>query len=300
MIMRNNTFDKSRCLNQELTFDYTRKYFASANVSLTDSNMRTLNLIDSDGYYTNTALLFSDQCEHNIKCAVYEDSHKTKFKARREFYGSILKQMDEAYNYINLTSNQNSTFDVLKGIDHLNYPPEAIREALLNTIIHRDYDYSGSIIINIYDNRMEFISIGGLVKGITIIDIMNGISQLRNIVIANIFYRLDLIKSYGTGIQKIMESYENTAEKPSFQPGPASFVVVLPKLNLVKNSLLTQEAQENAVLEIVRQKGFVTRKNVEQFLQIKKHLAVTLLNTLMNDGKIIKAGATRAEKYIAK
>ena len=81
-----------------------------------------------------------------------------------------------------------------------------MREALLNAVVHRDYDYSGSIIINIYDDRMEFISLGGLVKGLTLQDIQSGASQPRNMVIANIFYRLDLIESYGTGIQKIMEA----------------------------------------------------------------------------------------------
>jgi ATP-dependent DNA helicase RecG len=129
------TYDKSRCLNQELTFDYTRKYFADMNVSLNDSNLRTLQLIDADGYYTNAALLFSEQCEHSIKCAVYEDSGKTKFKARKEFYGSVLKQMDEAYAYISLNNNQNSAFEGLKRIDCPDYTPESIREALLKEIV---------------------------------------------------------------------------------------------------------------------------------------------------------------------
>ena len=56
-------------------------------------------------------------------------------------------------------------------------------DALLNAVVHRDYDYSGSIIINIYDDRMEFISLGGLVKGLTLLDIKGGVSQPRNAVI---------------------------------------------------------------------------------------------------------------------
>jgi ATP-dependent DNA helicase RecG len=294
------TFDKSRSLNQELTFDYTREYFAKAGMSLTDSNMRTLRLIDSDGYYTNAPMLLSDQCEHSIKCAVYEGSGKTEFKARKEFYGSILKQTDTAYEYISLNNSQNPIFDGLKRIDNPDYPSEAIRETLLNTVIHRDYDYSGSTIINIYGDRMEFISIGGLVKGITISDILNGVSQPRNTIIADIFYRLDLIESYGTGIGKIMESYGKAAEKPVLQSAPTSFVLTLPKLKPAKNDLMTPESQETAILEIIEQKGFVTRQNVEELLKIAKHPAIALLNKLMNDGKIIKTGAARAVRYINK
>ena len=76
------TFDKSRCINQDLTFEYAAKYFADNHVSFNENNKRTLHLIDADGYYTNAALLLSDQCEHSIKCAVYEGNGKTKFKTR--------------------------------------------------------------------------------------------------------------------------------------------------------------------------------------------------------------------------
>ncbi|MDR0220226.1 MAG: putative DNA binding domain-containing protein [Lachnospiraceae bacterium] len=292
------TFDKSRCLNQELAFDYTRKYFADAGVSLTDSNMRTLLLIDADGYYTNAALLLSEQCEHNIKVAVYEGEGKELFKARQEFGGSILRQIDEAFGYVSLNNNQNSTFDGLRRIDRPDYPHAAVREALLNAVVHRDYDYSGSIIINIYNDRMEFISIGGLVKGITVADIMNGVSQPRNTVIAEVFYRLNLIESYGTGIQKIMESYAETAEKPVFRPAPASFAVVLPKRSAAKSRALTPEGQEAAVVELAGRQGFVARRDVEQLLQIAKHPAVAVLNRLVDKGKLIKTGSARAVRYM--
>ncbi|MDD3169436.1 MAG: putative DNA binding domain-containing protein [Eubacteriales bacterium] len=160
------TFDKLRSINQDLTFQYTESYFKSSNAPFEESNKRTLNLINDDGYYTNAALLLSDQCEHSIKCAVYRGIGKTNFQARNEFTGSILKQMDDAYQYINLQNNQNSSIINLKREDHPDYPAYAIREALQNTIVHRDYDYSGSILINIFDDRIEFISIGGLVKGL--------------------------------------------------------------------------------------------------------------------------------------
>lgn len=289
-------FDKSRCLNQELTFSYTEKYFADAGLPFTQQNRRTLKLIDADGYYTNSALLLSDQCEHNIKCAVYEGTGKTKFKARKEFFGSILKQMDEAYEYVNLSNNQNSTFDGLKRIDHPDYPPEAIREALLNAVIHRDYDYSGSIIINVYEDRMEFVSIGGLVKGITVIDIMNGVSQPRNPIIADVFYRLELIESYGTGIRKIFESYSEALRKPEIQPAPASFVITLPKLT-PHTGAVSQEDQKQEILRLITDKGDLSRKDIESSLSITKQLAIKLLNELLEERKIKKSGMARSVRY---
>ena len=76
-----------------------------------------------------------------------------------------MKQVDDTYEFLQLNNGLHSTFEGLRRIDNLDYPEAALREALLNAVVHRDYDYSGSIIINIYDDRMEFISLGGLVKG---------------------------------------------------------------------------------------------------------------------------------------
>lgn len=287
------TFDKSRCLNQELSFNYAKEVFKKHSVAFEDSNMRTLGLIDNDGYYTNAALLLSDQCEHSIKCAVYEDTTKLDFKARKEFYGSILKQVDDAYEYINLNNNQNSTFEGLIRVEHYDYPQYAIREALLNAVVHRDYDYSGSILINIFSNRIEFVSIGGLVKGITFNDVMAGVSQPRNDLIANVFYRLRLIESYGTGIQRIMESYHDQISKPVFTIGPASFVVTLPK----RENFGGAASDEDVVISLIKDKTAITRNDVQLALNCSKFKAVNILNALIENGVVKKIGAGKTTKY---
>ena len=74
---------------------------------------------------------------------------------------------------------------------------------LLNLLIHREYSFRASIFINIYTDRIEFTSIGGLVGGVTLKDVTMGISVCRNVKLANVFYRLELIEAYGTGILKI-------------------------------------------------------------------------------------------------
>lgn len=265
-------------------------------MSFNESNKRTLRLIDADGYYTNAALLLSDQCEHTIKCAVYEGVGKTAFKTRKEFSGSVLKQMDEAYEFISLNNNLNTTIEGLKRVDHPDYPPYALREALLNAIVHRDYDYSGSILINIYEDRIEFVSIGGLVKGMTMQDILGGVSQSRNMVLANVFYRLKLIESYGTGIRRIIESYEGCLEQPVFAPAPASFVVTLPKIIEVPFSQ-TKGTNREQILTILETKKEITRKEVESVLNCSKFTAINLINELLKENLIEKSGSGPSVTY---
>lgn len=295
------TFDKMRSVNQELTFEYAEKTFQASQIAFDAVHKRTLGLIDVDGYYTNAALLLSDQCGHIIRCAVYEGTGKNKFKTRKEFSGSILKQMDDAYSFLSLNNNLRATFDGLRRIDHADYPEEAMREALVNAVVHRDYDYSGSIIINIYDDRMEFISLGGLVKGLTLADIRGGVSQPRNAVIANVFYRLELIESYGTGIQKILESYAGCGIEPKFAPAPASFVVTLPNRNTAETAASDPGlSREENILRLMAKQGAVTRKDVEQLLGCSSFPANKALAALVEQGKIVKTGAARGTKYVLK
>lgn len=293
------TFDKVRSTNQELTFHYAEKTFQERQVAFTDAHKRTLGLLDADGYYTNAALLLSDQCGHMIRCAVYEGMGKSRFKTRKEFSGSILKQLDDTFAFLSLNNNLRSTFDGLRRIDYADYPEEALREALLNAVVHRDYDYSGSIIINIYDDRMEFISLGGLVKGLTLRDIKGGVSQPRNTVIAGIFYRLELIESYGTGIQKMLESYAGCGFEPEFAPAPASFVVTLPNRNAAKSAADEPGlSHEERVLRLLAKQGSISRKDVEQLLGCSSFPANRVLKVLLEQGRIMKTGAARGTRYI--
>lgn len=295
------TFDKARSINQDLTFDYADKFFSERNVKFDETNKRSLGLINSDGYYTNSALLFSDQCEHSIKCAVYEGEGKTNFKSRKEFFGSILKQMEDAYEFINLNNNIHSSFEGLRRIDVPEYPSYALREALLNTVVHRDYNYSGSTIINIFSNKIVFVSIGGLVKGITITDIMRGVSQSRNSVIAAIFYRLELIESYGTGIQRIIESYEMSGLEPTFETASASFVVTLPSMRLSPDNLINKSLPADVqVMQLLETKGFFTRKDVEALLKSSSFPAFRIIKSLLSNGNIVRIGSARSAKYIKK
>ena len=119
--------------------------------------------------------------------------------------------------------------------DFWDYPKDALREGLLNSIIHRDYSYSGSVIINVNDKQMEFISIGGLLPGLSQADIMNGISQLRNRKLAEVFHRLNFIEAYGTGIRRIFALYGECHQKPEIVVAPNSFKLVLPNMNAHSN-----------------------------------------------------------------
>ena len=100
-------FEAMRCLNQDLTFEATKKEFELRKTDFGPQQMRTLKLIDQDGLYSNLALLLSDQCVHTIKVAVFQGTDQTIFKDRREFTGSLMQQMNEVYDFIDCSGKLN-------------------------------------------------------------------------------------------------------------------------------------------------------------------------------------------------
>lgn len=226
-----DSYEAARSLDQRLTFNKAIDFFEKRKIEFGRTQMRTLHLIGDDDTYTNLAFLLSEQCTHMIKLAVFEGSKKSVFKDRRELSGSLLEQMEEAFNYIDRYNRTRAEFSGLDRLDMRDYPPEAIREALLNAIVHRDYSFSGATLISIFEDRIEFVTIGGLVKGITLDDVKLGISVLRNQHLANIFYRLRLIEAYGTGILKINECYDDYDVKPLIETTGNAFKITLPNTN---------------------------------------------------------------------
>ena len=158
-----DSFENMRSLEQELTFEATREEFQSRKLAFDQPQMKTLGILNTDGIYTNLGLLLSEQCAHTVKAAVFEGTDQSVFRDRQEFSGSLLKQLNNVYEFIDRRNQVHSTFDKLRRIDERDYPEVAIREALLNSLVHRDYSFRASTLISIYSDRIEFTTIGGLV-----------------------------------------------------------------------------------------------------------------------------------------
>ena len=297
-----DSFEDRRSLKQNLTFDSAAKEFSLRNIPFGKNQMQTLKILNTDGIYTNLGLLLSDQCIHTVKVAVFQGVDQGIFKDRKEFGGSLLKQLNDIYEYIQLHNHVNSDFKGLLRIDSWSYPVVAIREALLNLLVHRDYSFGASALISIYDDRIEFVSVGGLLNGIALDDIMAGISVCRNPNLANIFYRLKLIEAYGTGIRKILNAYKDMPMKPVIENTSNAFKIILPDMNLKINEKCREDHSdidfERELLVYLKQHNMITRKDLEEKMGISSSTAVRLIKKLQDDKKIIRQGNGRSTTYL--
>lgn len=308
-------FEIMRSLNQKLTFQAVKQEFQLREVDFGTQQMRTLKLIDGDGLYSNLALLLSDQCSHTIKVAVFQGTDQTVFKDRREFSGSLLQQMNDVYDYIDIHNRTRATIKKLLRIDTRDYPEVAVRESLLNLLVHRDYSFSASGLISIYEDRIEFISIGGLMPGIDLEDVLAGISVCRNQDLANVFYRLHLIEAYGTGINKIMRAYAGQSEEPQVSVTKNTFKIILPNANrqAEKNAVAVFEqiaesktavqqanklgAEEKAILTYAETHDSIKSKNVMELLGVSASTALRLLKKLVMSNDLVQHGKARNTYY---
>ncbi|MCL1804691.1 MAG: putative DNA binding domain-containing protein [Clostridiales bacterium] len=296
-----DAYEELRSLEQELSFVACAKAFSSREVEFGEDKYNALGIRSlPQGQYANLGLLFSDQCAHTIKAAVFSDERNTVFRARKEFTGSVFTQMEEAFAYLELNNQNRSVINGLARIDHWDYPGDALREALINALIHRDYSFSGSIIININEKRMEFISLGGLLPGLTPEDIRSGISQLRNRSLAGIFHRLNFIESYGTGIRRIYALYEDCPAKPEIAVTPNSFKIILPNRNNSEEAKPYEYVftpQMRQFLDCLHENEDATDEELQQRLGIKRTRMYALVNQMAEAGFIRVAGRGKGKKY---
>ena len=304
-----DVFEEMRTATQKLTFEEAERTFKRYRVDFTEEKFIALGLRNiHDDQYTNLAMILSDQCQHTTKIAVFGDADNITFKDAKEFGGSVFRQLEESFVYLTLCNRTAATFKGLERVERSDYPEEALREALLNALVHRDYSFSGSIIINVNDSCMEFISIGGLLPGLSAEDIRNGISQPRNRKLAEIFHRLRLIESYGTGIRKIYALYKGCAAQPRIEVTPNTFKLVLPNMNAsTEMAEAASEKAENApavvtpqmktVLDYLTEYGEMTDEDLQEPLNIKKTRAYLLARQMNANGLIEIIGRGVAKKY---
>ncbi len=296
-------FEEMISKNQDLTFEYLEKKFKDNKLTFDENKYKILNIINDENKYTNLGLLLSDQCSYTIKCAIFDGTNKISFRDRKEFTGSILKQVDDIFEYFELFNKISGKIVGLKRIDTRDYPEYSLREALLNAIIHRSYYYNSSIMVTLYDDKFEILSMGGLIDGITMKEIFKGVSSSRNPNLANIFYRFGYVESFGTGIGRIMDSYAQYDKKPIFDAAENTFSITLPNMNYQEldnkyNLISPSLSQEDIIINYLKEYNKINRNETEKLLNVSKTRAYQIIDKML-EKNIIKKEDTGKNTYYA-
>ncbi|SFB08483.1 RNA-binding domain-containing protein [Selenomonas ruminantium] len=306
-------YEQERSLEQELTFKETERFLQEAGVPFAEAERRTLRIVSKDGLYTNLGLLLSDQCQHTVKVAIFSGKKQVVFRDRREFSGSLLLQVNQVIEYLDFHNALHSEIRGMKRLDSRDYPVESLREAIFNAFVHRDYGFSGSILVSVYEDRIEILSLGGLAEGVTYNDMMLGVSIPRNPKLAEIFYRLHYIEAFGTGVRRILTDYAECEEKPQFLVSDNAVKVILPNLHAewehpVIAEDVVQDERQGYTAEIAADEGVYqliaagldSRKKLQSELGFSLTKTVNILRKLLDEGRIQRVGNGKNTRYRCK
>ena len=306
-------YEQERSLEQELTFKETERFLQGAGVPFGEAERRTLRIVSKDGLYTNLGLLLSDQCQHTVKVAIFSGKKQVVFRDRREFSGSLLLQVNQVIEYLDFHNALHSEIRGMKRLDSRDYPVESLREAIFNAFVHRDYGFSGSILVSVYEDRIEILSLGGLAEGVTYNDMMLGVSIPRNPKLAEIFYRLHYIEAFGTGVRRILTDYAECEEKPQFLVSDNAVKVILPNLHAewehpVIAEEVVQDERQGYTAEIAADEGVYqliaagldSRKKLQSELGFSLTKTVNILRKLLDEGRIQRVGNGKNTRYRCK
>ncbi|MCX6696380.1 MAG: transcriptional regulator, partial [Methanoregula sp.] len=186
--------------------------------------------------------------------------------------------------------------------EHWDYPLPALREALMNALVHRDYfKKHEQILIKIYDDKIWFHNPGGLPKGLSIEQLKEKPQSVpRNPLIARIFYLAGYIEQYGSGIQRILTSFADTGlHEPEFQTDAWSLTLTMKKDIFTEEYLAQQGLNERQILAItyLRKLGSISKREYQDLVSISTRTALYDLTALVNKGVLVRVGTGKSSRY---
>ena len=221
-----------------------------------------------------------------------------------ELEGCVIGQLQDAVSFV----RNNSRKKWWKESDHReelpDYPKRAVTEAIANAIIHRDYMQLGSEIhIDMYDDRMEIYSPGGMMDG-RLIQQLNPLtvpSKRRNPLLADFFSRLGLMERRGSGMKKIIDSFESLPDyhAPEFQSNASEFHVILWNLNF-ENEVIGEITPDDTPLiqEFVKRPSKFAKESVKASRQIYKLISQNPQINAAQMAENMGVSARQVQKYL--
>ncbi len=285
---QDKTYDSMPSFNQKLTFTMLENEFLNMgeDIKITLDVLKTLNLYQKEAFNI-AALLISD--ENDLETSEID---MVKFKSGTSIIEdrktikkcSIINQFNEANIFFNKHCSPVEVLEKIRRVKKTPIPLVAFREALANAIVHRDYLIKGTIQVAYYDNRIEIISWGGLVKDMSEEAFYNdNLSILRNPIVAQVFRRLGLIEAFGTGVRKIIKSYEETQFIPAFVIEDKYIKVVLPNIYFDDSKF----KEEEKIINYLQINQKITRIEMEKILNVSRDKAYSILNKMVKNQKNI-------------
>jgi len=291
----------------DISKEKIKTFFKAANISVSDINIK--NVLESlsltkDSFIKNAGILFFAkdprkmilQCQ--MTCAAFKGTNRIHIYDRIDIQDDLLTQFESAITFLKKHLNIRSEIKGVNRKDIYEISIEALREAVANAIIHRDYSiYGTSIMVEVHEDRVVISNPGGLLAGVDIPSIKNGISKRRNELIADIFARMDKAERIGSGLKRIGEIMKAT-KQPFPEIDSNYFFHITFKRPFYTKSISqasdkSLEVDVNMILEEIRKNPKISAKKLAEVFGVTSRAIEKHISNLKAAGSLERVGSKK-------
>lgn len=276
----------------DLTFGEAAAVFRKYNVDFSPAHLRHLRLADDNGHFTLLGELLSDQNRTRLVIGTF--SRDAASLSAHTLSGSLLRQIDRAFDlFAEMNPEIFHKTDGLANRHYFAWPPKALREALVNCAVHRDYAEPELTKVSVFPNRFEFLSYGSIPGRLSVEDIvLEGVSKCRNEHLAVILRRLGWMENYGSGFPMIWREYANSGAEPKLEATRRVFRIVLPRIHDDSRGALKERCRV-----LFENRDMLAMADVMSLLNVSRTSANSAVNALLKEGLVAKVGGGRTTRY---
>ena len=259
-----------------------------------------------------------------VQCALFADEERTEFLDRQEYSGSVVDQVEESMKFVLRSIRRGAKIEGLYRKDFYELPPEALREAIVNAVAHRDYRQHAYIQVSVSPGKVEIVSPGSLFDGLTKDEMLSGKSKLRNPVLADIFHKMGMIEKWGTGLPRIFARCAKAGvPAPMITVGGSTVAVSFKRLgesvthegatfvgnvgnpvgnvgNPVGNAITGDSNLEKVVMDCLRGDAKMSAARIAKIANVTMRTIERALTRLKASGRIRRVGGTRGSWEVLK
>lgn len=290
-----HSLSKIKSDKQNLSFSQLRIYFEEKSKPLNNQFAHNLELLTEQGAYNYNAYLLSDINVTSFKLAVFEGKDRSKLQSAEEYGNTcIITAAKKVFDRLDI---ENKTLSIIDGDrqDQKLWNQEALREAVRNALVHNDYSRESFPKFEIFEDRLEITSAGGLPNGLNKEEFFSGYSAPRNKVLMRVFRDVGLVESLGVGVPKILETYNRSCFEFSDHFLRMKFPKTIGGKTGIETTLgydhLTERQRE--VLELILSDSKISITQIASLLDINRSAAQGHIEALKEKEVLDRKGGTR-------
>ena len=288
---------------QNLTFSQLKIYYEEKGFNINNNFLKQLDLYTDDGKYNYNAYLLADNNTVSIKFGKYAGTNAVDLIENEDFGNcSLIKATKNILNKIEIENKIFTKIEYHERKEIKMYDFAELREAVVNAIVHNDWSNEYAPKFEMFSDRLVISSNGGIQDSTTKEEFLEGFSLPKNKELMKVFNDLDLVEQMGTGIIRILQSYN----KESFEFFPNFIRVTFPfnenKFKLTKNEIQNSNITEtqNNIIGLMLDSPTITQETLARLLDVNIRTIQRNIKILMDMGLVERTGATKKGKWIVR